>query len=91
MSSPSLLTRTAVLLYGVASYAIFFATFLYAIGFVGGFAVPHAIDDLPRRSLGLALAIDAALHSSLRSGEGVVHVDVDDSLLHVWLPLCGVR
>ena len=60
-SHPSLLQRAAVLVYGVISYAIFFATFLYAVGFVGGFMVPHSIDSAPNRSTGMALLIDAVL------------------------------
>lgn len=60
-TSPSFLQRVAVLSYGVFSYAIFFATFLYAIGFIGGFLVPHSLDSAPRHSLGGALLIDAAL------------------------------
>jgi methanethiol S-methyltransferase len=57
----SLLLRAAVLLYGVVSYAIFFATFLYALGFVGDFLVPRSIDSEPTRGFGSALLIDAAL------------------------------
>ena len=60
-SHPSFLNRSAVLGYGVVSYAAFFTTFLYAIGFVGGFLVPRSIDSAPTHSLGLALLIDAAL------------------------------
>jgi methanethiol S-methyltransferase len=52
--------RTLVLLYGVLSYAIFFGTFLYAIGFIGGF-IPRSIDAAPTTDLGTALAIDIAL------------------------------
>ncbi len=60
-SSSSPLVRFAVLVYGVVSYAIFLATFLYAIGFVGGFLVPRSIDSTPGRSFGAALLINAAL------------------------------
>jgi protein-S-isoprenylcysteine O-methyltransferase Ste14 len=60
-SHPSFLRRSAVLVYGVVSYAFFFATFLYAVGFVGGFIVPRSIDSTPGRGIGMALLIDAAL------------------------------
>lgn len=53
--------RTAVLAYAIACYAIFLATFLYALGFIGGFAVPKTIDGVPRLGLGEALLIDTAL------------------------------
>ena len=53
--------RFLVLLYGVICYAVFFATFLYAIGFIGNFLVPRSIDSAPMTSLGVALAVDIAL------------------------------
>jgi methanethiol S-methyltransferase len=57
----SLVQRTAVLIYGVVSYAIFFGTFCYAAGFVGNFIVPKSIDSAPTDPFGIALAINAGL------------------------------
>lgn len=57
----SMLKRTAFLAYGLLCYAIFFATFLYAIGFIGGFAVPTTLDGAPRGPVGRGIAINAGL------------------------------
>lgn len=61
MNQHSLLHRTTVLLYGVVAYAVFFATFCYAAGFVGNFLVPKAIDSTPTSPLWLALLINTGL------------------------------
>jgi hypothetical protein len=42
------LQRLALFAYGVVAYLVFLATFLYAIAFVGGFAVPTTLDGTPR-------------------------------------------
>lgn len=56
-----MLRRVAFFVYGCLCYVVFLATFLYAIGFVGGIAVPRALDGPPSPNLAAALAIDVGL------------------------------
>ena len=53
--------RVAVFLYGVVSYALFFLTFLYALGFIGNFYVPKSLDSTARVPFWPALLTDALL------------------------------
>lgn len=53
--------RLLVFAYGLVSYAVFFLTFVYAIGFIGNTYVPNSMDSAARMSFLPALAIDALL------------------------------
>ena len=53
--------RMVFFAYGIVVYLIFLGTFLYAVGFIGGFGVPTALDGPQRGSLGTALAVDLGL------------------------------
>jgi protein-S-isoprenylcysteine O-methyltransferase Ste14 len=60
-SGVSAASRTAILLYGVATYLFFLTVFVYTIGFVGGFVVPKHIENgLPLDPLS-ALLVDVVL------------------------------
>jgi protein-S-isoprenylcysteine O-methyltransferase Ste14 len=56
------MSRAASLLYALIAYAIFFATFLYLVAFVGDFPfVPRTVDRGPDATLAAALVTNIAL------------------------------
>jgi protein-S-isoprenylcysteine O-methyltransferase Ste14 len=57
------MSRFITFLYGVASYVVFFVTFLYAIGFVSGFVVPKTIDTGTAAPVVEALIVNVLLMS----------------------------
>jgi len=54
-------SRIAAFVYGVVCYLAFFATFLYAIGFMGNFGVPKTMDSGPESPFLTALLINSLL------------------------------
>lgn len=61
MSRGSPMTKIVTLIYGLASYLLFLVVSLYAIGFVGNFAVPKAIDTGTAGDVVESLLIDVLL------------------------------
>ena len=55
------MARIATFIYGVMSYAVFFAVFVYGVGFIGGFVTPTSLDATPKGPVGMALAVDLGL------------------------------
>src|SRR5688572_18708238 len=76
------MSRITILLFGVAGYAIFFATFLYLIGFVTGLVVPVTVDGggLASRPTE-AVLIDALLIAAF----GVQHTIMARPAFKQWL------
>jgi methanethiol S-methyltransferase len=56
-----MLKRLLYFVYGLISYAIFLATFLYAVAFVGGFRVPSRLDGPLNVFLPRAILVDCLL------------------------------
>jgi len=56
-----MLKRLLFFVYGLTCYVIFLATFLYAIGFVGGFTISRRLDGSLETSMPWAVAVDCAL------------------------------
>jgi len=67
-----MLKRMLVFAYGLICYAVFFATYLYAVGFVGNLLVPRTIDGPPRGSLVAGVVVDILLLLAFASQHSVM-------------------
>ena len=56
-----MLKHSSVFAYGLICYAVFFATCLYAVGFVGNLLVPRTIDGPPAGSFAAGVVVDLVL------------------------------
>jgi protein-S-isoprenylcysteine O-methyltransferase Ste14 len=55
------MSRIVIFVYGIVSYAIALAVFVYGVGFIGGLITPTMLDGVPSVTLGQALAIDVGM------------------------------
>ncbi len=61
VKSNNKIKRIAVLAYGSACYVMFLGVFLYAIGFIGNFAVPTTLDAPLQGSIGMSILVNLFL------------------------------
>jgi protein-S-isoprenylcysteine O-methyltransferase Ste14 len=56
-----MIERVAGLVYGIASYLVFFCSLLYAVAFIGNYPVPKSIDVGPEGGLAQSIVINVVL------------------------------
>ncbi|MEM7053497.1 MAG: methanethiol S-methyltransferase [Pseudomonadota bacterium] len=83
--------RSLLMLYGILSYAIFFATILYTIGFIGNFLVPVSIDGVPKVPFTEALLINLGLIAVFAVQHSVMARPFFKRWLTRWIPAAAER
>jgi len=78
--------KALLFLYGVVSYAVFFATFLYAFGFVGNLLVPKSLDSAPQLPFIQALVVNLLLLGVFALQHSVMARPAFKRWLTAWLP-----
>src|SRR5215475_6436858 len=53
--------RVAALIYGLASYFVFFLSFVYAVAFIGNYLLPKSLDVGPESGLARSILINVVL------------------------------
>jgi protein-S-isoprenylcysteine O-methyltransferase Ste14 len=90
-AAASIFSRASVLAYGGISYVIFLGTFLYALGFVGGFGVPTSLDAAPSGPFWSALAVNLGLLTLFALQHSVMARAPFKRWLTRWLPAAAER
>jgi protein-S-isoprenylcysteine O-methyltransferase Ste14 len=85
------LVRAGVLAYGGLCYVVFLGTFLYALGFVGGFGVPTSLDSVPEGPFWPALAINLGLLTVFALQHSVMARAPIKRWLTRWIPPAAER
>lgn len=85
------MNRILSLAYGVLVYAIFFAVFLYLIGFVADIGVPKSVSSGAPGSIGAAVAIDLALLALFGLQHSIMARGGFKQRLTRWLPVAIER
>ncbi|MCS3904085.1 protein-S-isoprenylcysteine O-methyltransferase Ste14 [Methylohalomonas lacus] len=78
--------RLFALVYGLVCYGVFFATFLYLIGFVGNLVVPKTIDSHASDSLAFALVVNTLLVLAFAVQHTIMARPGFKQKLTTWLP-----
>jgi len=86
-----MMKRLVVFAYGVVSYAAFFATFVYAIGFIGNVYVARSMDSAARSPFWLALLIDGLLLSVFAVQHSVMARPAFKRVVTRWIPEAAER
>jgi protein-S-isoprenylcysteine O-methyltransferase Ste14 len=85
------MNRITIFLYGALSYVAFLATFLYAVGFIGNFAVPKSLDSPAEGPWQSALLIDLGLLSLFALQHSIMARPVFKRLLTRMVPAAAER
>lgn len=85
------MNRITIFLYGTLAYVTFLATFLYAVGFIGNFAVPKSMDSPADGPWQTALLVDVGLLSLFALQHSVMARPVFKRLLTRIVPAVAER
>ena len=83
--------KIVIFLYGVGSYIAFLASFLYAVVFIGNFAVPKSLDSPATGSLQTAVLIDLALLSAFALQHSIMARPAFKRLVTRFIPVSAER